>query len=191
MVDLLRELWVKSWSGSDIAKAIGTVFGRGVVTRNAVIGKAHRIGLPKRPSSHGEAPSIAAERSRRYRERRRARERGRVEMEGGTMSAQPKTGRGQNNNPMGYRGVTKKHAPPRFRPQSREPVVDVKPLCLPLVELQAGDCRYVVSDGPALFCALPAISGTSWCLAHHRIVYRDPYRSEDIDRLERIARVSR
>ena len=38
-IDILRELWLSSYSASQIAAELGGV------TRNAVIGKAHRIGL--------------------------------------------------------------------------------------------------------------------------------------------------
>lgn len=41
----LRKLWSKGLSASQIAKEIGDG-----VTRNAVIGKAHRLGLKSRPS---------------------------------------------------------------------------------------------------------------------------------------------
>lgn len=44
-VDKLRELWDKGLSASQIAKELGEG-----VTRNAVIGKAHRMGLASRPS---------------------------------------------------------------------------------------------------------------------------------------------
>jgi GcrA cell cycle regulator len=44
-VERLRELWDKGLSASQIAKELAEN-----VTRNAVIGKAHRMGLPSRPS---------------------------------------------------------------------------------------------------------------------------------------------
>ncbi|WP_417319105.1 GcrA family cell cycle regulator [Emcibacter sp.] len=44
-VEKLRELWDKGLSASQIAKELGEG-----VTRNAVIGKAHRMGLASRPS---------------------------------------------------------------------------------------------------------------------------------------------
>lgn len=43
-VDLLRQLWGSGKSASEIAEIIGGM------TRNAVIGKAHRLGLSGRPS---------------------------------------------------------------------------------------------------------------------------------------------
>ncbi|WP_281300595.1 MULTISPECIES: GcrA family cell cycle regulator [unclassified Iodidimonas] len=44
-IDLLKRLWEKGLSASQIAAEIGDN-----VTRNAVIGKAHRLGLKSRPS---------------------------------------------------------------------------------------------------------------------------------------------
>ena len=43
-VELLKKLWKKGHSASQIAEELGGV------TRNAVIGKAHRLGLSSRPS---------------------------------------------------------------------------------------------------------------------------------------------
>lgn len=41
--DRLTKLWALGWTASQIADALG--YG---LTRNAVIGKAHRLGLPSR-----------------------------------------------------------------------------------------------------------------------------------------------
>lgn len=43
--ELLKQWWNEGHSASLIAKSLGTGF-----TRNMVIGKAHRLGLPSRPS---------------------------------------------------------------------------------------------------------------------------------------------
>ena len=56
-IALLRQLWEAGLSASEIAKRLGEV------SRNAVIGKAHRIGLAARPSPirvRPEAPAPAA-----------------------------------------------------------------------------------------------------------------------------------
>ena len=42
-LDELKKLWAEGWSISQIGQALG-------VSRNAIAGKAHRMGLPKRPS---------------------------------------------------------------------------------------------------------------------------------------------
>jgi GcrA cell cycle regulator len=44
-INKLKTMWVKNKTAADIATALGDG-----VTRNAVIGKANRLGLPKRPS---------------------------------------------------------------------------------------------------------------------------------------------
>jgi GcrA cell cycle regulator len=49
-VNKLRELWGQGMSASEIADLLGNV------TRNAVIGKAHRLGLSGRPSPIKKKP---------------------------------------------------------------------------------------------------------------------------------------
>lgn len=52
-VELLKKMWAEGQSASQIAKELGGV------TRNAVIGKVHRLGLSNRTGS-GPAPAAAA-----------------------------------------------------------------------------------------------------------------------------------
>ncbi|TMJ76370.1 MAG: GcrA cell cycle regulator, partial [Alphaproteobacteria bacterium] len=56
-VETLKRLWAEGLSASQIAAALGGV------TRNAVIGKVHRLGL----SGRAKAPSSAAPRPRKPR----------------------------------------------------------------------------------------------------------------------------
>src|SRR5210317_279720 len=53
-VELLKKMWGEGQSASQIAKELGGV------TRNAVIGKVHRLGLSNRTSSGGAAAAPAA-----------------------------------------------------------------------------------------------------------------------------------
>ncbi|WP_114392007.1 GcrA family cell cycle regulator [Oleisolibacter albus] len=53
-VEKLRQLWGQGMSASEIADLLGGV------TRNAVIGKAHRLGLSGRPSPIKKKPSKGA-----------------------------------------------------------------------------------------------------------------------------------
>ena len=53
-VALLRRLWEEGQSASKIAAQLGGV------TRNAVIGKVHRLGLAGRPRGGEETPAIAS-----------------------------------------------------------------------------------------------------------------------------------
>lgn len=52
-VETLKRMWAEGLSASQIAKDLGGV------TRNAVIGKVHRLGLSNRTEG-GEAPAAAA-----------------------------------------------------------------------------------------------------------------------------------
>jgi len=56
-IDTLKTMWEKGMTASQIAETLGGV------SRNAVIGKAHRLGLQARPSpvmSTARAPSSAS-----------------------------------------------------------------------------------------------------------------------------------
>ncbi len=57
-IELLQRLWLQGQTASQIAERLG-----GGVTRNAVIGKAHRLGLSGRPAP--AKPVIKAEEPRR------------------------------------------------------------------------------------------------------------------------------
>lgn len=48
-VDCLRQLWVEGYSASEISRILSNEHGV-VASRNAVISKVHRIGLPGRPA---------------------------------------------------------------------------------------------------------------------------------------------
>ena len=52
-VEILKKLWVEGQSASQIAKELGGV------TRNAVIGKVHRLGLSNRATSSSSSKSDA------------------------------------------------------------------------------------------------------------------------------------
>ncbi|HBS49572.1 MAG TPA: GcrA cell cycle regulator [Rhodobacteraceae bacterium] len=53
-VELLKKMWGEGQSASQIAKELGGV------TRNAVIGKVHRLGLSNRTAGGAQAPAAAA-----------------------------------------------------------------------------------------------------------------------------------
>ena len=53
-LDELKKLWAEGLSISQIGEALG-------VSRNAIAGKAHRMGLPKRPSPISKSKTEKAE----------------------------------------------------------------------------------------------------------------------------------
>lgn len=52
--------------------------------------------------------------------------------------------------------------------------VEVTPLNLALVELQAGDCRYPYGDTDFTFCGLPALAGAPYCVPHYHLCRQVP-----------------
>ncbi len=67
-IERLKELWSKGMTASQIADELGGV------SRNAVIGKAHRLGLQSRPSPvrpNDTSPAAVQEEKRRLRKKRR------------------------------------------------------------------------------------------------------------------------
>jgi GcrA cell cycle regulator len=154
-VELLISLWTDGHSASIIAGKLGKP-----VTRNAVIGKVHRMGLAGRrvevrmPYRVGDRPSWSIERHEREAKRR------------ASMPKQPR-----------------RPSPPRVRPPKPIPepafaldprdmglgawdaLADSRPVSL--VELEAGMCRWPVgADSPYLFCGCQVIPGKSYCGTH-------------------------
>ena len=146
-VALLRNFIGAGLTCSQIAAEIG-------VTRNAVIGKIHRLGLgPGRPAA---APGRAC--PPRIRRPRLASQRQMLRL---IAADAPRTAGGAA--------------------LEAEPV-DTAQRCS-LLELEQGKCRWPVSDqtsasGAAdfVFCGNEAVEGFSYCAGHARLAYRTPER---------------
>ena len=65
-IDQLRQMWQQGMTASQIADTLGGV------SRNAVIGKAHRLGLQARPSPVNQRESVAIEPAEPFEERHTA-----------------------------------------------------------------------------------------------------------------------
>jgi GcrA cell cycle regulator len=151
------------YSASHIAEMLG-------VSRNAVIGKIHRLGLSM------EKALPIEEMRRRHKaglERRAA-----ARLAAGIPA-------------KGLRFAPKK---PIQAAIATAPADAPVPLNKPLLDLLAGDCRWPVTDGPYLFCAQPAGDITPrYCPYHLRMAHdrsRDRYEQNPGaagDRLERTA----
>lgn len=137
----LRKMYEEKHSFSDIAKALG-----GGISRNAAIGKAHRIGLSGNKNTRGPAKGPTA-----IREPKRP--------------TAPGVGAAvQKINAAKVAPVTKVKPEP-FVLQCAE----IVPLNIGLLELAEGTCRYPYGDDTITFCGHPA-DGT-YCPAHQRIAY--------------------
>ena len=151
-VDQLRHFVTAGLTCSQIAAEIG-------VTRNAVIGKIHRLGLsPGRP--RGRQPSALAQRMRATR----------------SVPALPRPPR----SPIAQllRAMTRPEGANVVRfPGATEgsPVESVKRCSL--LELDSSGCRWPLSDpGKADFgfCGNESVAGVSYCAGHARLAYRLP-----------------
>jgi GcrA cell cycle regulator len=137
-VNLLQELNALGLSASVIAERLG------FTSRNAVIGKLHRMGL-----------SMAKAKGPAHHNHRQIGPRGRT----GPVPNVPPSQREPAPNPPST-PIEPLRAPPIDSPG------------VTLHEAGHGQCRYPISDEPFLFCGLRT-SGVarSFCAQHHRIAY--------------------
>ena len=163
-VELLRKLWLDGHSASQISAELGQG-----VTRNAVIGKVHRLGL----SGRAKAPGAQAAASMRERQ---------------TPRRQP----GRSMAPMVRGNVALAMQPRHFIEPAPKPVEQVVvPISerVTLMELKEAMCRWPLGD-PATaefrFCGIKSSGKPGpYCAYHARIAYQpaqDRRRERDRER---------
>ena len=145
-VETLKKLWAEGHSASQIAAELGGV------TRNAVIGKVHRLGLAGRAKS----PSSAAPRPRKPRAASHMMRVPRTSMRGNTALAhaydldiEPEPELIDNVIPLGQRRS--------------------------LLELTEETCRWPIGDPGTpdfFFCGGPTITSLPYCAYHSRVAYQ-------------------
>jgi len=149
-VELLKKLWAEGLSASQIAGELGGI------TRNAVIGKVHRLGL----SGRAKAPSSSAPRPRKPRSASPMVRMSRPAMRGNTALA--------------------RHALPLYEldpepePEPLENIVPIGQRCS-LLELSDAKCRWPIGDpGSAdfFFCGGKPVGDLPYCAYHARIAYQ-------------------
>lgn len=154
-VSVLTQLWTsRQFSFSQIADRMN-------LTRNAVIGKAHRLGLNdgnggahvRTPTKKKNLTPEEAEAAKRRKQERRKERRHAMAI---------------------FFGPVNRARPPRVRPVVCEQIV---PLHLTLVDLEPHQCRWPYGNKPYTFCGLDQYDGSSYCpshfLANLRSVNRD------------------
>lgn len=180
-VELLKKLWSEGQSASQIAKELGGV------TRNAVIGKVHRLGLSNRngsaasgaeaapkakPAAKPEAKSKAAAKPAAKAEPKPAPEPKEVPV----AAPQAPVSRAKQIIPAGQ------PLPPQPSTNEIDPAalakvseVEKKAMKLSLMELTERTCKWPVGD-PATqdfwFCGLPVQSGKPYCEAHVGVAFQ-------------------
>jgi len=152
-IEMLRRLWGQGQTASQIAVALGGV------TRNAVIGKAHRLGLTGRPSPIKRDASGTAVPKRRPVPRRAMQPQPRPMMPSmqRAMPAQPQDGSGVVSNP-----------PPAPREQTRN---------YPPARAHGGtkSCSWPMGDPKQSgfhFCGEPSEPGRPYCANHCHQAYQ-------------------
>jgi GcrA cell cycle regulator len=151
-VALLRRLWEDGQSASKIAAQLGGV------TRNAVIGKVHRLGLSGRLKA-GEEATVAAAKT--------------VEVEKlvAAVAAAP-----EPVAPVSHRPTPAfPPAAPAIRPAAVDPVAIPASQRVTIMDLRESMCRWPLGDPTTpefRFCGARSITGLPYCTHHAEIAYQ-------------------
>jgi len=145
-VEQLKKLWEAGLSASQIAAELGNI------TRNAVIGKVHRLGL----SGRAKSPSSAAPRQRKPRPAQHMMRISRPIARGNTALAHAFDVEAEAD-PVAYDNVV---------PMSQR---------LSLLELTEATCHWPVGDPGSsefFFCGGKSLHGLPYCAHHSRVAYQ-------------------
>ena len=140
---------------SEIAEVLNKRFGT-AYSRNAVIGRAHRLKLPKRQSPIKPKPEVVAPKARKTDRLRVA--------PGAQVQA---INRGHKISGDGYTPKT----------------VEVATLDIRLVDLEPAQCRFACTriDNEWRFCGHRTFDGSSYCELHHKLCWT-PRKAPDVQR---------
>ncbi len=184
-VEKLKKMWGEGQSASQIAKELGGV------TRNAVIGKVHRLGLSNRSGSGGGAAASESTDSAKPAAKTRGKAKPAAKAASGAAAgtaraadaadsaakpAPAPAGRGRTIVPAGQ------PLPPQPSANEIDPealakvsAIEKKAKKLTLMELTERTCKWPVGD-PATedfwFCGLPVQSGKPYCEAHVGVAFQ-------------------
>jgi len=156
-VSVLKKMWGDGKTAAEIAKELGEG-----VTRNAVIGKAHRLKLS------GRASPIQASKKTVKVAKEQSNAKPRVKAKAVETLEKPK--------PAPKRAVTSVNAPSK---QDVE-IIKNKGQRLPLSELSERMCRWPIGDPKSAefgFCGAHSETGLPYCPEHGQIAYQTTSRS--------------
>ncbi len=173
-VEMLKKMWGEGQSASQIAKELGGV------TRNAVIGKVHRLGLSNRTTTGGAAKTDA-----------KAKPAAKVDAKpkAAPKAAQEPAAKVEAEPPARPSLPARKQIIPAGQPLPPQPSaneispealakvneIEKKAKRLNLMELTERTCKWPVGD-PATedfwFCGLPVQQGKPYCEAHVGVAFQ-------------------
>ena len=188
-VDLLSRLWMEGRSASQIAAQLGAG-----LTRNAVIGKVHRLGLAGRVKA-SVSSAVSMEAVADVRETVEAR----VAV-GGSRRAAPRASVSMSSpapsapRMLGATALSMSSALAPIARVSAQPEENVVPLSLKvtIVELRENMCKWPLGDPSSSefrYCGSPAHGTTPYCTHHGKVAYQPAQdRRRAIDRRPLLAR---
>jgi GcrA cell cycle regulator len=153
-IELLKKLWADGLSASQIAAELGGV------TRNAVIGKVHRLGLSGRAKSTGSAPPRPRKQASRPAPVRAPQGGGSYSVRG-NVALKPIM-----HAESAIMAVAEQQAEDVVVPMSRR---------VSIMELREGVCKWPMGDPMAVdfvYCGADAPSGDVYCSCHARVAYQ-------------------
>ncbi|MFK7944616.1 MAG: GcrA family cell cycle regulator [Paracoccaceae bacterium] len=172
-VEKLKELWSEGISASQIAKVLGGV------TRNAVIGKVHRLGLSNRATGadetkSAEAPKAKAAPSPKPEPKVQAKPEEPI-MSAGQLPVTP----ARRVAPV-IRDATQPRAPGAPTPEeeaARATLVEIEKFAkkVSLLDLTERTCKWPIGDPTEenfAFCGLSAIPGKPYCEHHVAVAFQ-------------------
>ncbi|MGR3501750.1 GcrA family cell cycle regulator [Pseudaestuariivita sp.] len=170
-VELLKKMWGEGQSASQIAKELGGV------TRNAVIGKVHRLGLSNRtaPAAAGKSDAKAEAKTKAEAKPAEAPEAAAAEPDPAPAPKPPVPQRPKiisAGTPLPPQPSANEISPEALAKVSE---VEKKAKKLTLMELTERTCKWPVGD-PATddfwFCGLPVKPGKPYCEAHVGVAFQ-------------------
>jgi GcrA cell cycle regulator len=169
-VELLKKMWSEGQSASQIAKELGGV------TRNAVIGKVHRLGLSNRTSGSGK-PETKAKVAPKPDPKPKTAPKPAEPTARSEPEAAPKTLPVRKQIIPAGQPLPPQPSANEISPEALAKVsaVEKKAKKLTLMELTERTCKWPVGD-PATedfwFCGLPVQQGKPYCEAHVGVAFQ-------------------
>ena len=177
-VDLLKKLWGEGQSASQIAKELGGV------TRNAVIGKVHRLGLSNRSSGSTAKPDTKPKADTKPKPATKAKPAPKPKAEESkpdlktepAVAAKPAQNLRKAIIPAGQ-PLPPQPSANEISPEALAKVNEIEKTAkkLSLMELTERTCKWPVGD-PATedfwFCGLPVQAGKPYCEAHVGVAFQ-------------------
>ena len=175
-VEVLKKLWVEGQSASQIAKELGGV------TRNAVIGKVHRLGLSNRATSSSSSKSDTKSKTS-------VKSMSDTKRVSNKTSASKVTSANSPSEPRSNVTSLRRQIIPAGQPLPPQPSaneispealarvseIEKKAKKISLLELTERTCKWPVGD-PATeefwFCGLPSQAGKPYCEAHVGVAFQ-------------------